>query len=91
MDWIFLLFFSAPTYMVTKNHKKSRCSRVALRVLYSPRHPHSRHIRDLRPAGGSVSQVLHREGPMPESLIACYAMQLLEVANLFQRGSGGRR
>lgn len=29
--------------------------------------------------GGSVSQVLHREGPMPESLIACYAAQLLEV------------
>lgn len=31
--------------------------------------------------GGSVSQVLHREGPMPESLIACYAAQLLEGLN----------
>lgn len=28
-----------------------------------------------------MSQVLHREGPMPESLIACYAAQLLEVEN----------
>ena len=29
--------------------------------------------------GGSVSQVLQRDGPMPERLIACYARQLLEV------------
>lgn len=32
-----------------------------------------------------MSQVLHREGPMPESLIACYAAQLLEV----EKGGGG--
>ncbi|CAJ1354416.1 unnamed protein product [Effrenium voratum] len=29
-------------------------------------------------SGGSVSQVLHREGPMAEPLIACYGRQLLE-------------
>eukprot|EP00435_Cladocopium_sp_Y103_P035343 s1829_g9.t1 len=31
--------------------------------------------------GGSVSQVLHRDGPMSEPLIACYARQLLEGLN----------
>lgn len=36
-----------------------------------------------------MSQVLHREGPMPESLIACYAAQLLEVPNERTEGEKG--
>ena len=50
--------------------------RESLHGVTFPRAPGSHGV----PAGGSVSQVLCRDGPMSEPLIACYAGQLLEVA-----------
>ena len=74
--------YFTPTYMVPRTKSHCCCSLFTGR----PTRFATFATTSTTSTGGSVSQVLHREGPMPESLIACYAMQLLEVPKIFQRG-----